>query len=99
MIKKLLLLTFILLSLSVLAQTPILKNFRIEDSTPSRVYFDVDKDITGLTKQGFIISGKTISSIDINGKFFTVSTPFTFWDNNTIRLEGGNGTVHDFTLT
>ena len=98
MIKKLFFIAFILISVSIFAQTPILKNFRIFDNEPSKVYFDADKDITSLTQQGFIISGKTISAINKSEKSFTVSTPFTFWDNNTIRLENGNGTIRDFTL-
>jgi len=28
-----------------------------------------------------------------------MTSSFTFWDNNTIRLEGGNGIVKDFTLS
>ena len=81
------------------ASSPILSNFRIENSYPDRVYFDSSGDISGLTKQGFIISGKTISSLDVGGSYFKVSSAFTFWDNNTIRLENGNGIVSDFTLS
>ncbi len=87
------------------ASSPILSNFRIENSYPDRVYFDSSGDISGLTKQGFVISGKTISSINTSGNYFTVSSPFTFWDNNTIRLgENDNPTdvnskMHNFTLS
>ena len=98
MIKKLFFAVFLLINTNLLAQTPVLKNFEIRDSSPNKVYFTAEGDISNLTKQGFIISGKTISSINISEKSFTVSTPFTFWDNNTIRLENGDGTVHDFTL-
>ena len=39
--------------------SPILSNFRIEDSHKDRVYFDANGDISGLKKNGFVISGKT----------------------------------------
>ncbi|UCE94775.1 MAG: hypothetical protein JSV73_05775, partial [Flavobacteriaceae bacterium] len=77
----------------------ILSNFRIEDKSPDRVYFDVDGDISGISKKGFDISGRKITQISTTSNFFKVNKPFTFWDNNTIRLEGGDGTVVDFTLT
>ena len=74
---------------------PLLSNFRIENSQPSRVYFDSSKGLKGSTKSGFNVSGKKITSIKINvgqtkGHYLTVSTVFTFWDNNTIRYEGGS---------
>ena len=74
------------MSFSLVGQTSRLSNFRIENSYKDRVYFDVSGDISGLTKQGFVISGKLISSINTSGNYFTVTTAFTFWDNNTIRL-------------
>ena len=115
MIKKLFLVAFILISANVSAQTAILKNFRIENDKKDRVYFEVlmVKIIVVSTFTGFIISGKTITSINPNpdGKsgYFTVSSPFTFWDNNTIRYEGvsdnnesdieiGGEKLYDFTL-
>ena len=71
------------------SSTPILTNFSIDDYQKSRVYFDASADITGMTTTGFVISGKTISSVTIDGDglggYFTVSSPFTFWDNNTIQ--------------
>ena len=86
----------------IITSTPILSNFRIENANPDRVVFDATNDITGLTTQGFVIYNKTISSVTIDGDglggYFTVSSPFTFWDNNTIRLESGDGTVDDFYL-
>ena len=62
-------------SMNLFSQTvlPVLSNFRVEDSSKDRVYFDVDGDISGLTIQGFVISGKTISSINTSGNYFTVS--------------------------
>ena len=82
---------------------PFLDNFRIENNQSSRVYFDSTKDITGLSTDGFTISGKTINGIFTNGNstsghYFTVSSAFNFWDNNTIKLENGNGIVNDFAL-
>jgi len=99
MIKKLVLATFIFLNFYVAqAQTntpPALSNFRIENNNKNRVYFDSSEPITASTSSGFTISGKTISSISVNsgqitGHYFTVSSAFTFWDNNTIRFEGGS---------
>ena len=89
---------------------PVLKNFRIENNQPARVYFDSSADITGLTTTGFVISGKSISNVTVNGTsttghYFTVSQPFTFWDNNTIRLGENNqnadvnSIIHNFALT
>lgn len=83
--------------------TPVLSSFEITDAEPARVYFDASGDVTGLTTSGFVISNKTISTVTIDGDglggYFTVSSGFTFWDNSTIRLESGDGTVHDFNLT
>ena len=82
--------------LNVYSQTAVLKNFRIEDSNKNRVYFDSSEPISGSGTSGFYISGKTISGVNIvsgstSGHYFSVSSPFTFWDNNTIRYEGGSG--------
>ncbi len=90
---------------------PVLTNFRVTDAAPTRVYFDSSEPIAGSTVQGFTISGATIEAIAINGNettghYFTVSSPFSFWDNNTIRYESGSDLVDsegepllDFTLT
>ena len=65
-----------------------------------------------MTKAGFIISGFTNAEISLTvngtsttGHYFTVPTPFTFWDNNTIRLgehddiaEAQPSILHNFTL-
>ena len=72
-----------------------LYNFRIEGNQPSRVYFDSKVPISGSSSAGFVISGKTIKSLHLSsagktGHYFTVSETFTFWDNNTIRYEGGS---------
>ncbi|RPD94369.1 T9SS C-terminal target domain-containing protein [Aureibaculum marinum] len=74
---------------------PTISNFRIEASEPDRVYFDSDKPIIGSSYNGFTISNKSISSITINegqlsNHYLTVSEKFTYWDNNTIRYEGGS---------
>ena len=95
---------------------PTLTNFRVENSNKNRVYFDSNELITGSTTFGFTISGKTISGLyisngSLSGHYFTVSSAFTFWDNNTIRYEGvlkgtpsnlvdvDNNALADFTLT
>ncbi|MEN8194481.1 MAG: choice-of-anchor Q domain-containing protein, partial [Bacteroidota bacterium] len=87
------------LGFNVYAQKAVLSNFRVEGSSTNRVYFDTSGDISGLTTQGFAISGKTITGVNTTGSYFTVSNSFNFWDNNTIRLKNGNGTVEDFTLS
>ena len=83
-------------------------NFRVNDTNKDRVLFDCTRDCSGLTKTGFTISGKIISSITIDGDGFGgyltvksdfVNAYFDFWDNNTIRLESGDGTVPNFDLT
>lgn len=97
MIKKLFLFIGIVFFTNILfANTPpIISNFRIEASEPDRVYFDSDKPIIGSSYNGFTISNKSISSITINkgqlsNHYLTVSEKFTYWDNNTIRYEGGS---------
>jgi len=84
---------------------PTLFNFRILDGQTSRMYFDSSISITGISSVGFTISDKSIVGIQwagsgqTQGHYFTVDTPFTFWDNNTIRLENGNNIIYDFTLS
>jgi len=101
MIKKILLIAFVLFNIrGSVSQTsdntpPTLLNFRIESSAPNRVYFNSSEPITASSTSGFTISGKTISGIAINnnnteGHYFTVSSAFTFWDNNTIRYSSGS---------
>lgn len=84
--------------------TPVFHSFRISGDEPGRVYFDSSRGITGSSTEGFAISGKEILSLSVNadqltGHYFTVSDPFTFWDNNTIRYAGGGDTgVYPFLL-
>jgi hypothetical protein len=53
--------------------TPVLSNFRVEDAQPTRVLFDSSASISGMTKQGFIISGYLNSEITltVNGRSTT----------------------------
>lgn len=84
---------------------PLISNLRVENTDTDRIYFDATHDVTGWTKQGLTISQNIpISSITIDGDglggYITLDeADFTFWDNNTLRLEGGDGTVEDFTLS
>jgi len=90
---------------------PIIFNFRIEESEPNRVYFDSDEPISGSNIEGFFISNKSITGITINesqttNHYIRVSESFTYWDNITIRYEGGgnikdgdNNYLIDFTLS
>ena len=70
---------------------PQLSNFRVFDSQKSRIYFDSNMVISGTDAVGFHVAYKSIVGLHINpgeitDHYFTVNTPFTFWDNNTIRL-------------
>lgn len=76
---------------------PVLFGFRVEEGQPDRVYFDSSEAITATTVSGFAISHRTIDGIYVesgntSGHYFTVSSNFTYWDNNTIRYEG-NGSL------
>ncbi|MET2984913.1 T9SS type A sorting domain-containing protein [Aureibaculum conchae] len=90
---------------------PKIFNFRVESFEPNRVYFDSDKPIQGSSAEGFFISYRTISGITINAgstsnHYIEVSESFSYWDNNTIRYEGGgnikdddNNFLKEFTLS
>ncbi len=86
----------LLFSFNTIAQNiPILSNFVVKNNQPSRVYFDSNNYILASNIKGFIISGKSINGIKINnnqtsGHYFTLASPMTFWDNNTIRYDGGS---------
>jgi len=74
---------------------PVIFNFKITNENKSRVYFESSEPILASNSKGFTVSGKTISDITIKqksttGHYFTVSSAFDFWDNNTIRYEGGS---------
>lgn len=82
---------------------PVLYNFRVDDTDPTKVLFDSTSPLIGTTTTGFIVTGKTISGLTINsgqltGHSFTVSSAFSYWSNNTIRYEGGSN-VKDSTDT
>ncbi len=75
--------------------SPVLSSFRVTDGAPNRLYFDSNEPIVASTVNGFTVSDKTITAVSIEagqttGHYFTVSEVFTFWDNNTIRYEGGS---------
>jgi hypothetical protein len=98
MVKKILLFTFILLSVKLFAQAPVLSNFRIDDSQKSRIYFDSSEPIVGTISTGFYLSdnlrkkvtGITIIAGATNGHYFTASAAFDYWDTYAIRYEGGS---------
>ncbi|MEL4455494.1 T9SS type A sorting domain-containing protein [Lutimonas vermicola] len=99
---KIIVICLTLFSLKSIAQNipPIITNFTIEDDQRARVYFDSSEPIIGSNVTGFILTGNTIIGIKINagqttGHYFSVSRPFTFWDNNTIRYEGGSDLIND----
>jgi hypothetical protein len=78
---------------------PIVFNFRVENDTPTRVYFDSSESITGSTVTGFTISGKTVTNVFVNGSnltghYFTCSTAFTFWEQAIlVKYDGGSNIV------
>lgn len=79
-------------------------NFRVEDERASCVMFDSTLPLEASNGTGFIVSGKTVTDVTIadeglSGHCFSVSEAFNFWDNNTIRYEGGSDMgVHPFEL-
>lgn len=82
----------------MIGQSPKIKNFEIRNSNPDRVYFESNKSISGQSIQGFVIGDKKIISIFINSDkksdhYFTVHSPFNYWDNNLIRYDGGSDIV------
>ena len=104
MTKKLLLFAFILLNVKVfVAQSsstvpPTISNFRINSSTPNRIYFDSSESITASTISGFDLKdheGVSITGISINagqldGHYFKVSSDFKWYHNNTFNYNGGS---------
>jgi len=97
--------------ISFASTPPKIFNFRIEASDPGKVYFDSDKPIVGSNVIGFYITDNSITNVTISegqlsNHYFSVSSTFDYWDNNTIRYEGGgdirdadNNYLIDFTLT
>lgn len=74
---------------------PTLSAFAIATATPNRVTFESSEAITGTTFAGFTISGKTISSININtgqttGHYFVVSANFVEGGSHTIAYNGAD---------
>ncbi len=98
---KLIILYLFLGSLGTFAQEipPVLSNFRVEANQKSRVYFDSSQPISGKSVAGFKISDRAIIGLKLNtsttGHYFTVSKDFSFWDNNTIRYEGGSDMINE----
>ncbi len=104
MTKKLFFIILVFTSLNLLGQSAVLSDFRIDETNKNRVYFNTSKILSSLETSGFTISGKSISSAEINAgqltnHYFTVTEPFTFWDNNTIRYNGNDSNIAAFTLT
>ncbi len=110
--RSIFILCFIVIgSFKVFAQSvpPVLSNFRIENSNKTRVYFDSSEPISGSSTKGFKITGEKVSGIKVNsgskkGHYISISGSFDFWDNNTVRYEGGSNiksgssSLNEFTL-
>lgn len=75
---------------------PVLSSFRVEEAQPDRLYFDSSEPINASETTGFIVTGgKTITGIHVEagattGHYFTMDGGFTFFDNTTLRYEGGS---------
>ena len=95
----------VVFSFSIYAQSVELSNFNIENNQKDRIYFESSSPLSGSSTQGFYVSGKTVTGVSINsgqtsGHYFTVNSSFDFWDNNTIRYEGGSDlNAEEFTLS
>ncbi len=89
---------------------PVLSGFQVDHSHRDRLTFDSSEPITASATTGFIVSGKTLTGVVIlpdatTGHYLLVGDDFTFWDNNTIRYQGGGdlqdlagNELHPFTL-
>ncbi|RLB45183.1 MAG: hypothetical protein DRJ42_30500 [Deltaproteobacteria bacterium] len=89
---------------------PVLTGFRVEAAELDRLYFDSSEPIAASNTTGFFVSNRSATAITVNpgattGHYFTIAEAFTFWDNNTIRYEGGGDVVdaygnplYEFTL-
>lgn len=88
---------------------PTLFNFHIDRDNRNRVLFDSSEPLRGARGDGFIVTGNRITSLTLSdgtsGHFFECAEPFDFWDNTTIRYEGGSdiedhegNELHTFTL-
>ena len=88
---------------------PRVYNFRIYNGFPNRVYFDSTGDVSGMATTGFFIpdpsdnsnnvSGISINGSNFSGHYLTLGSNMTWWDNLTVRMESGDGTIHDFYQT
>lgn len=73
---------------------PRLFDFRVGPDLPDRVYFQSDKAIVGTSPNGFVVSNESVAELFIEsgaltGHYLRLSAPLDFWDNNTVRYDGG----------
>jgi len=76
----------------------ILTNFRVVPSQLKRIYYDSSSDETGMTATGFVVTDKTVDSVNTVSNYLIVDSDFTYWDNATVRLSSGSGEALDFAL-
>jgi len=92
------------------AIAPTLSGFEVLNSEPSKIYFSSSKTITGTTSGGLILdqilgTTKSISNIVINngqlqGHYFSASSPFTAGDYAArIRYVGSGSNIQDTAVT
>ena len=102
--KQLVIFFTIFFTISVQAQQNTeLFNFRVDATSPTKIYFDTNINLTGSNTMGFFIgdgSDVQIVGVNIGGHFFTLNRPLTYWDNIAIRYEGGSDVnIEPFTLS
>lgn len=91
-------------------QPPLLRDFQVSADDPSRITFESDKPIQGSDHAGFFVAGREVVEVSVSaglsGHYLRLNEPLDFWDNTTVRYEGG-GDLRDqsdralraFTLT
>ncbi len=75
---------------------PTLHGFRIREAERDRIWFESSEPLVAGDATGFALVGRSVASIHIedgrtDGHYFVASAPFDFWDNDSLRYEGGSG--------
>ena len=73
---------------------PTLSRFQVREGAEDRIYFKSDKPIQASNASGFTVSNASIEGVGVvpnalSGHYLLLSEDLDFWDNNTIRYEGG----------
>ena len=77
-----------------------LSNFQVADAEPTRITFDASGPITGISTTGMEVSGRSISSVVVDGDglggYVVVSPAIQYGEIVTLEIIGGDGTALDF---